>query len=42
MIERIVHQLAQANENFTVNVLRTILQQTRTKNKDAFIKSKVL
>ena len=31
MVERIVRQLAQANENFTGNVLKTILTANKVK-----------
>ena len=33
MVERIVHQLAQANENLTGNVLKTILTANKVKEK---------
>ena len=42
MVVRIVRQLAQTNENLTGSVLKTILTETRSKNKYACMKSKVL
>ena len=42
MVERIVRQLAPANENLTGNVLKTILTANKVKELTCCMKSKVL
>ena len=42
MVERIVRQLAPANENLTGNVLKTILAADKIKEQICCMKSKVL